>query len=29
MLAGNINRPTSGYETKEKKEEIDKALTKI
>ena len=25
MVAGNINRPTSGYETKEKKEEIDKA----
>ena len=25
MMAGNINRPTSGYETKEKKEEIDKA----
>ena len=28
MLAGNINRPTSGYETKEKKEEIDKAYEK-
>ena len=28
MVAEDINRPTSGYETKEKKEEIDKAYEK-
>ena len=29
MLAENINRPTSGYETKERKEEKDKAFEEL